>query len=129
MPSFPAQVPGEVLALQCVFYRCGVCSQVFWPSGRQAKPSQRGRGGLASSRPAPHGRDGDDGRSRGDGGDYGAPQTAAKVEAWRPSSQMVMALGCNSKSGGQMLREARGLHSKLRKLLDPELAVAANYFY
>ena len=43
----------------------------------------------------------------------------------------MMALGANSKSGGQMLREARGLHSSLRmQLEEPQLVqVDATYYY
>ena len=52
---------------------------------------------------------------------------------WRPTSQLVMALGANSKSG-QMLREARGLRSALRRRLvegEPcvEPRLVAEFFY
>ena len=80
-----------------------VCMQVFWPSG--AKGESR-RGAWS-----------------GEGGG------CASVEAeWRPSSQLVMALGANSKRG-QMLREARGLHSALRTQLEPPRARAVEAVY
>ena len=52
---------------------------------------------------------------------------------WRPSSQIVMALGANANaglSGGQMLREARRLHADLKMELEMPRAVhGATYLY
>lgn len=93
------QVPKAVLKRVSTFYRCGICSQVFWPS----------KGSKAA-----------------------ASATTRACADWRPSSQLIMALGTNSKgAGGAMLREAKGLHSTLQGLLHPEAqAVArATYYY
>ena len=87
------QVPKAVLRKQPVFYRCGVCSQIFWPSG--AHPADVG----------------------------------AEIAEWRPSSQIVMALGAKAKHG-QMMREARGLHSTLKMQFEGSRAVlGATYLY
>ena len=139
----PSQVPKTVLRRQPVFYRCGVCSQLFWPCerrpatcpapsrGRQQSITQSGNQPISTTCPAP---------SRGRQAAAAATERAklagcadgaADVEEWRPSSQVVMALGSNARHGGQMMREARGLHSTLRLLLDPEpqTRVQATYLY
>ena len=108
----PSEVPRAILTRQTVFYQCGVCSQIFWPAvgkGRTVKST-----GLA------------------DGG--GAAESAVPVSAvFRPSSQIVMALGAKAKgglSGGAMLREARRLHADLRMKQEVPRAVhGATYYY
>ena len=58
---------------------------------------------------------------------------AAEGSVWRPSSQIVMALGAKAKagvSGGQMLREAHRLHADLKMELETPRAVdGATYYY
>ena len=113
----PGQVPKLMLRKQPIFYRCGVCSQIYWPSKRKARDRAPGADTT----------DGSCGR-----GVHESSLRTAGVDEWRPSSRIVMALGSNSKGGGgAMLREAYGLHSTLRILLHPELnaAVYATYQY
>ena len=94
-----SQVPRAVLRHQRIFYRCGVCAQVFWPMGgvKNRKADARGGGDKAL---------------RGPGEICGSEEAAAATVEWRPSCQLMMALGANSKRG-QMLREARGLRTDL----------------
>lgn len=108
-----SQVPGAVLRRQRVFYRCGLCAQIFWPNKAQPKSGKH---------EAPRGEE-------GSGGEAGSG-TAATAE-WRPTSQLVMALGANSQRG-QMLREARGLHAALRTKLETPCVrnvQEAEYYY
>ena len=108
-------MPRAVLRRHALFYRCGVCEQIFWPSSKSGRAGCHAEGGAAG--PA----DGDDPIGPAD------PAVASTAKGrWRPSSQIVMALGAEAKSGGQMLREARGLHADLRPKL--ELPCATFYY-
>ena len=109
------EVPPSVLKKQAFFYRCGVCSQIFWPRGDRPRHTRHGCTGGA--RRAAHATAGTD-------------RVACTPAEWRPSSQLVMALGAKSKSGGQMLLEARGLHAALRAQLEgPRAAVLVGAVY
>ena len=109
------EVPPSVLQKQTLFYRCGVCSQIFWPRGDRPRRTRHGcKGGVRRAAHAIAGTD----------------RVACAPAEWRPSSQLVMALGAKSKSGGQMLLEARGLHAALRAQLEgPRAAVLVGAVY
>ena len=109
------EVPPSVLQKQTLFYRCGVCSQIFWPRGDRPRRTRHGcTGGVRRAAHAIAGTD----------------RVACAPAEWRPSSQLVMALGAKSKSGGQMLLEARGLHAALRAQLEgPRAAVLVGAVY
>lgn len=95
-------VPRSILRHQAIFYRCSVCAQIFWP--RSARAAAHAHGSTSGADPA-------------------------AAVGFRPSSQIVMAIGANSNSG-QMLREARALHSTLRRQLEePETVRCAVYWY
>ena len=131
-------VPRVVLRRQPVFYLCGVCKQIFWPGdkyqgkmeGIRAETGEQATSAYELSAvdigsgqaPAYHEK----------GNDYSedAGSHHRCDASFRPSSRIVMAIGANSKQGGQMLREARTLHSTLRMQLEiPKVVRGVTYWY